>query len=207
LEAISWKSLVCVFEDSASLVEKSRNLKLRCHLECRTWSHRSGYRGHTLTSRKSTSDWTFYKFPPLFFPCMFNYSLWKYEEKNPPKHSFAFQNWCRSVNIQMWWNLTWISCDSQVKFQVSVLSVSFLNPLKCCATFIHLFNNSCSLVAYQWTQVTDSNQVLTPWRVREKESQCLIAYNRNPYWYDMSRKPSLREWSWNLRGYRSKVGV
>lgn len=51
----------------------------------------------------------------------------------------------------MWWNLMWISCDSQVKFQVSALSVGFLNSLKRHATLTHLFNDSCSLGAYHWT--------------------------------------------------------
>lgn len=36
----------------------------------------------------------------------------------------------------------------QVKVRVSALPVGFLNFLKCCTTFIHLFNNSCSLEAY-----------------------------------------------------------
>lgn len=62
---------------------------------------------------------------------------------------------------------------TQVKVQVSVLSVRFFNFLKCCTTFIHLFNDSWSLGAYRGTQGTDTNQSLTPWEVRELIHICV----------------------------------
>ena len=78
-----WCVCVCVWRQRLFGWKKLEILKLHYHFQDRTWLYRGSYGGNTPASLKLYWIGPFTSSPfILFYFCIFNDSLWKYEGKN-----------------------------------------------------------------------------------------------------------------------------